>query len=205
MKAIQSVVAALALLVSGNTFAAHTLYFFESGGDVIASGSGSLNVTALAPAGSGPLLPIIIPGAALVFTGPAGTGNAYAGISGPSTLGAGFGVFPATTASGDIVGLDGGMFPGFVFTPASYVSGSPLATSATWPATTLAGMDLTPGTYTWTWGTGSSADSYTIHVGVTPPSTAIPTLSEWGRVALLVLMAGVGFATLAVRHRPSAR
>lgn len=57
MKTIQSAVVALLLLLSGNTFAAYTLYFFESGGNVVASGSGSMNLGALSPAGSGPLSP----------------------------------------------------------------------------------------------------------------------------------------------------
>src|SRR3989344_735340 len=84
MKTIQSAAVALLLLLSGNTFAAYTLYFFESGGNVVASGSGSMNLGALSPAGSGPLSPGVIASAGLVFTGTAGTVDAYLGISGPT-------------------------------------------------------------------------------------------------------------------------
>src|SRR3989338_4609048 len=75
MKTIQSAAVALLLLLSGNTFAAYTLYFFESGGNVVASGSGSMNLGALSPAGSGPLSPGVIASAGLVFTGTAHTGH----------------------------------------------------------------------------------------------------------------------------------
>jgi len=36
--------------------------------------------------------------------------------------------------------------------PTGYTSGSALTTSETWNNTTLAGLGLTDGTYTWTWG-----------------------------------------------------
>lgn len=37
---------------------------------------------------------------------------------------------------------------------------------------TISGMGLTPGTYEWTWGTGTNADSLTINIGAVPePST----------------------------------
>lgn len=87
-----------------------------------------------------------------------------------------------------MVGLDSTM-PGFVFAPAGYVSGSALTSSATWTATSLASLGLTPGTYLWTWGTGPTADSFTVHIGIAPPAS-IPTLSEWGLLVLAVLMAG---------------
>lgn len=187
MKTIQSAAVALLLLLSGNTFAAYTLYFFESGGNVVASGSGSLNLGALSPAGSGPLSPGVIASAGLVFTGTAGTVDAYLGISGPPAFGGG-GPVGANAGSGDMVGLDSTM-PGFVFAPAGYVSGAALTSSATWTATSLASLGLTPGTYLWTWGTGPTADSFTVHIGIPPPAS-IPTLSEWGLLVLAVLMAG---------------
>ncbi|MBV7426883.1 IPTL-CTERM sorting domain-containing protein [Acidovorax sp. sif1233] len=197
MKAIQSAAVALLLLLSGNTFAAYAVYVFESGGNVVASGSGRMNMAALTPAGNGPLFSVVIPSAALIFTGTAGTVEAYMGVSGPPMLGAG-GPVLADTSSGDMVGLDGMMAPGFVFAPLGYVSGSALASSATWTGTSLASLGLTPGSYTWTWGAGPTADSFTVHVGIAPPAApaSIPTLSEWGLAILSALMAG-----WAMRHR----
>jgi hypothetical protein len=57
-----------------------------------------------------------------------------------------------------------------------YFSGSPLSGTATWAGTTIASMQLTLGTYLWTWGAGATADSFTLNIGVVPePSSSIIT------------------------------
>jgi hypothetical protein len=56
---------------------------------------------------------------------------------------------------------------------------------------TFASIGLTPGTYTWTWGSGSNADSLTVQIG----PAAVPEPAS-------VLVVEVGFLGLAaVRHR----
>ncbi len=80
--------------------------------------------------------------------------------------------------------------------PGSYVSGAIFSSTLTWDNTTLAALGVTPGTYTWTWGSGDHADSATLYAGVTPPAET----PEPGSV--LLLSAGfAGFAGLAVCKR----
>jgi hypothetical protein len=50
----------------------------------------------------------------------------------------------------------------------------------TYAGQTISSLGLTPGTYTWTWGTGAHADSLTVQIGpaaIPEPSTAIIALS----------------------------
>ena len=50
--------------------------------------------------------------------------------------------------------------------PIGYVSGSALSdTGATWDNQTFRSLDVTPGTYKWTWGSGANADSFTLNIG----------------------------------------
>jgi len=52
-----------------------------------------------------------------------------------------------------------------LYVPINYVSGSPLSGTATWSASTFSSLGLTPGTYTWTWGSGANADFATLTIG----------------------------------------
>ena len=61
--------------------------------------------------------------------------------------------------SGDNVGVQG--LP--LLVPQGYVSGNPLSGTATYDNATFASLGITPGTYTWTWGTG--VDSFTLQIG----------------------------------------
>lgn len=197
MKAIPSMAVALLLGLSGNTFAAYTVHLLESGGNVVANGSGSLNLTALTPAGSGPLSAGVVPSPGLIFVGGPALVNASMGLSGPPSFGSGLGR-GADAASGDMVGLDS-FAPGFVFTPLGYVSGSPLSSSATWNSASLASLGLTPGTHTWNWGSGPTADSFTVQIGAAP-AASVPTLSSGGMLILCGLMAGWATRQRRARH-----
>jgi hypothetical protein len=46
-----------------------------------------------------------------------------------------------------------------VAVPQGYVSGTVISGSMTYNSQTIAGMGLTPGTYTWAWGSGGTASS----------------------------------------------
>ena len=55
--------------------------------------------------------------------------------------------------------------------PSGYVSGVTLSNTTTWDNTTISGMGLTPGTYSWTWGSGATADSYVMQIPTPEPAT----------------------------------
>ena len=104
-------------------------------------------------------------------------------FSGPNSIGAGVN-HRASTGSGDWVGI--WMGQSAVLVPAVYVSGQSLSGTGTYSSTTIAALGMTPGTYTWTWGSGANADSLVLTIESSAPS-AVPTLSEWTQL-LLALM-----------------
>lgn len=152
----------------------------ESGGDVVATGSGSLNTTALflradlgVATGTNPTFGYMGLGT--------GIGKYYETISGPEGFGAGSAIL-ANQGMGDKFGIgDRGTW---LLVPENYISGSPLFGSATWTGTTIAGMGMTPGSYTWNWGSGAATDSLTLHIGVVPEISSIMLLG-FGSAGLL--------------------
>ncbi len=74
--------------------------------------------------------------------------------------------------------------------PAGYVSGSALTDSATYDNQTLSSLGATPGTYTWRWGSGATADSFTLDI----PAPSVP---EPASLALF----GTGLAGFGVIRR----
>jgi hypothetical protein len=123
----------------------------------------------------------------------------YEGITGPTSFGPGTGSTELPSlATGDSVGVDGDA--SFIFVPSGYISGAALAATDTYSNSTFTGLGLTPGTYTWTWGTKANADSLTVQIG---PAAAVPEPSS-------LLLAAVGGAVAFVtygwsRHRPQQR
>jgi hypothetical protein len=171
----------------------------ESDGNVVASGGGSIDLKDLTFESSPPYTsPILNPTFGDIRLGPsqdtAGLESSYTGISGPASFGTG-GNSPQGTPSGSSVELDG--FGGAISVPSSYVSGTSLTMGATWTGQTFFSLGLTPGTYVWTWGTGSDADSYTLQIGAVPePSSAVLAVS-----GALALIAAYGWS----RHRQTQR
>jgi hypothetical protein len=118
----------------------------------------------------------------------------YGGTTGPSSIGPG-GLSPATVSSGDAVGVVGGTGDGFGFSPDQivvpfpYTSGSSLSGSATWDNTTISGLGLTPGTYTWTWGSAANGTADDLKViipgAVAAPEPSTLTLLGLGSLGLL--------------------
>ena len=175
--------------------AAYTITLSESGGDVVASASGSINLTALTLNNNANLRAYVEPSAPAIVVGPAAltAATTYDGVAGPANFGAGA-FLVANSGTGSIAGLDHSS----VIVPNGYVSGSAISGTATWTGATLASLGITPGTYTWTWGTGPDADSLTLQVTapITPPAggvQGVPTLSEWAVIGLsgLLLAAAV--------------
>lgn len=113
------------------------------------------------------------------------TTDIYSSINDPSSLGPGTTSFGATSGSGDRFGIT--PTAGFSRVPQGSVSGSPLSATNTYASTTILGLGLTPGTYSSTWGTGPTADFFTVQIGV----TAIPEPSPLALAGVAVGMADV--------------
>lgn len=151
----------------------------EVGGNVVFSGTGTVNTAGLGPSVAYTSGDDINSDLATIIVTAGANGLNYQGISGPSTMGVA-GTSPApSSSSGDLLGING--FGSRLYLPTAYVSGTQLNTTATYNGTTLAGIGFTLGTYTYTWGTGGNADSLTVQIGPavsptpTPTQTATPT------------------------------
>lgn len=194
-KAMRGFLAAIALMVCGYAHAAYTAYIYQSGPNVMITGSGSINWTALMHEGDDWVPPGIQPDPDIILLGAEGNISVYSGtVSGPASIGSGGSAIFADTGTGSLAGIQGA--DGLIAVPLNYVSGTPLGTStATWNGSTIAGLGLVPGTYTWTWGSGPAADSFTLNVGMAPSSlAAVPTLSELMLIGLSSLLAVLGVA-----------
>lgn len=160
--------------------AAFVLKIEEVGPDVVATGSGSIDLADLSLDESGSITPYLASGEAIVLTGDSDAFVGYSGPTGPGNFGD-EGSFPVSSGSGDFVGISGAF--GELAVPPAYISGNPLSSSAVWLNQSFANMGITTGTYVWTWGAGDYADSFTVEIAVPEPST-------W--VMMLVGFAGLG-------------
>jgi hypothetical protein len=168
-------IAALTILcLSAPANAAFMIVLSESGGNVVANGSGSINTAALSSLGADGWSPRIQPGpasSAIIMVGQAATMQDWTGWTGPTSFGTGTSPVFASSSSGSLVGIAFANGTRLAL-PSTYVSGTSLTDSATWNSTTYAGLGVTPGTYTWTWGSGATADSLTLQIPE-PTSTAL--------------------------------
>jgi hypothetical protein len=187
--------AALAL-AAGQAQAAYVINAVQSGGNVVLTGSGSIDL------GSFATVPLLA--ATSGFMDPADAFNG--GVTGSVVLGSGFAdtygafgsgplfgpgglAFPSTV-TGDLVGVfsSGSIDTFFVFLPAGYQSGHPISSSATFTGATFASLGMTPGTYTWTWSAdGGGRDSLTLNINATAvPAPAALSLLGLGLAGLLL-------------------
>ena len=162
----------------------------EVGSDVVATGSGTINTSGLgSPGFGGEAGGYLNPSQSFVLVGgPTGGGETAiynTSITGPSSFGSGGGI-AGTTSSGDPVGL---FYPDQINVPLGYVSGDPLSSTSTFAGETLSSLGVTPGTYTWSWGDGSTADSFTL-----VDTAAVPEPASLGLI-------GVGCLSLLARRR----
>ena len=156
---------------------------YQSGPNVLSSYSGTINLTDLAFLGeAGPTPAFITPDIATeVFEGTPGGAPVYGGITAPADFGTGNETL-ATTTAGDTFGFAGDGVEELLL-PIGYISGSSISGTDTWDGTSLAGLDLKAGTYTYTWGTGINADSVVVNIGIAP----VPEPSSLGLMSLVVL------------------
>jgi hypothetical protein len=170
---------ALVAILSGQSAKASLIIdVTQSGSDVVATASGSIDLTDMtadfSTTGEGAAWGTFPAGGSLIAVGPATTASleAYEAITGPAIFGSGAEV-TASSGSGDLVAIAPGFAPGVIYVPAAYVSGAALSGTSTWDSTTIAALGLTPGTYTYTWGNGADADSLTLNIGAAPePASA---------------------------------
>jgi hypothetical protein len=172
----------------------------QVGSDVVATGSGTIDLTDLKQGQSPLQYSALNPTAEVAAEGPTGANPSteYEGIIGPHGFGDG-GPIHATTGTGDVFGVAGDVSPvDYIIVPPSYVSGTELSATDTYSGQTFSSIGLTPGTYTWTWGTGANADYLTVQietaVAVPEPSSAV--LASIGAVAAFLVYSrpGRGFA-----------
>jgi len=162
----------------------------QVGPNVVATGSGAIDLTGLTSFGSAFASPEMYPAHGIMGTGPSGSVDVYAGSSGPASFGPGFGGFPSTT-SGDSVFLED--FGLGIDVPQGYISGTSLSSGATYSGT-LASLNVTPGTYEWTWGAGPDQNFTLDAVAPAVPDSG----STFGLlfVSLLALLGALRFRSL---------
>jgi hypothetical protein len=166
--------AACALLLGANV-AAHASPFVvtidQVGANVVATGSGQIDLTGniLFDPQEGFSFSSLLPKLAQIFVG-SGINQRYRVPTGdsPTNFGTGDITF-AFNSNGPSVGFEffaGGMTN--LLVPVGYVSDTALSNGFTINNATFAGLGVTPGTYTWTWGPGAD-QSFTIQASVPGP------------------------------------
>ena len=153
----------------------YTVTLRQVGPNVVATGSGAINLNGLTFSLHGGFTPEILPGAALQFGGGIITGSTSSSVDlyfqprGPTSFGSG-GATSASSGSGDMVGIFPIhlIFERALIVPRGYVSGTFLSNSAIYSGKTIATLGVTPGTYVWTWGTGAN-QNFTLQIPVPPP------------------------------------
>lgn len=196
----------MAMLIGGglsvpSAQAGYVVTLEQVGLNVVATGSGPIDLTGLTFAFTNPLVPGIDGGAGLIFTGPAFVNSdVYSAINGPTSFGPpNIGEFVSQEASGDVVGVCATECSNVstLIVPHLYVSDSPLSSTATYNNQTFANMGVTPGTYEWTWGTGAN-QNFTLDI----KTAAVP---EPSNLLLLALPLGLVMLLAARRGRANAR
>jgi hypothetical protein len=157
---------ALVVFASASAQAGYVVTLEEVGSNVVASGSGAIDLTGLTFLLNSASQTGMIPSGGAINTGQPGFVNAarYTGFTGPTNFGSGD-VTLTSSGSGVIVGIDNNQ--NLVVVPLGYVSDSLLADTSIYDNATFASLGVTPGTYEWTWGTGAD-QNFTLQIEATP-------------------------------------
>jgi hypothetical protein len=134
----------------------------EVGANVVASGSGAIDLTGLGggSAGGSDSSSLMNPSAGAIFMGPSADVHNYGGFNGPLNFGSGS-FTTASSFSGDHIGIIASQ--NLLNLPFHYVSETVLSNTATYNNATFASIGVTPGTYVWSWGTGAD-QNFTLKV-----------------------------------------
>jgi hypothetical protein len=163
-----------------SAWAGYTVTLRQEGPNVVATGTGAIDLTGLSfdSRFSGLYASLIFASGADISTGAEAVAGAWTGsVSGPTRFGLG-GFNEASSATGDIVGL---YLISRVLVPRSYVNDTPLSDSATYDGATFSSLGVTPGTYEWSWGNGPDQNFTLIAV----PEPRVGLLLGAGLVLLL--------------------
>lgn len=166
--------------------AGYTVTLTQQGSDVVASGSGAIDLTGLRFAFNSTSWASMDPSVGLITTGsPFGTATSFfQGFTGPIGFGGGH-LTSANSGSGDSVEMVAAYDE--LYVPQGYVSGTPLSDTSTYINQTFASLGVTQGGYYWFWGTGPN-QNFTLNVGA--PGAAVPEPSSLALLAAAV----AGFA-----------
>jgi hypothetical protein len=159
-----------------------TLDFEQVGANVVATGSGSINTSDLELSGLENAQPQVI-GPAPEFL----VGNSGAGYEQLRSFGSGY-VSPVfdTSSAPHAASSGAGYVVGFGFssstveyidTSESYVSGAALSDVTTWDNQTFASLGLTPGTYTYDYGSESTPDTIVVDIGTAAATPEPPSVT----------------------------
>jgi hypothetical protein len=131
----------------------------QVGNDVVWNGSGSFNLAALTSAGPSNMSGGYSSAAGVWAIGPNASVDTYSGtISNPGAFGTS--AIGVTSNAGSTFGiLPGGGSGRLLNVPSGYITNTNISGSSTYANTTIAGAGLTPGTYTWSWGTGGNTST----------------------------------------------
>ena len=135
-----------------------TVTVSQQGPDVVWNGSGKFNLAALTSTGTNNIGGGYQASQAIWAIGPIVTIDSYSGVTTfPASFGtSGVGVTSNTGSTFGILPSGGGRS---LYVPTGYTSNTTISGTSTYANQTIAGMGLTPGTYTWSWGSGGSASS----------------------------------------------
>lgn len=161
----------------------------EVGSDVVATGSGTANLTALTFDFQASGIALIDPLFAVIEIGGPNKVDWYSSIAAPENFGDGAPSVPSFST-----GPRWGVTRTALLVPTGYVSESLLLSTSTWNNKTLVELGVTPGMYTWTWGSGTNEDFLTLNV---ISAAAVPEPSSLAFLGLACL----GFAARARRKQ----
>jgi hypothetical protein len=188
--------AARPLLGSGRLIraAGYIVMLEEVGPNVVATGSGALNVTGLTFFGTSisgsalnPTFSDIELGAAHTFppTGPFNV-DAYSPVvmTGPNFFGTGVDIGASSGTGLQVgIGVGGNAATADILVPIGYVSGTFMMSSATFDNQSFASFGVTQGTYIWTWGDGPNQAFTLIVSRAGLPGLILRLLAWWRRIA----------------------